>query len=781
MKNAMKNINPQHHLAVWLMLILILSLLVAPNIVLAYTQATQPAQTGTVVDDVLILTGVTVDSLVVADGGVLVLLGIGVQDVVVEPGGAAYIYGMVVGNALNYGGYLEVYGFVGGYVHTDVDGDTLIDPDTIVIATPPPVTPTPLPTALPGTPVPTPTPAPVTPTPLPTATPAPAADVIDLSMSLYKAATTPAERAPYEEILAHFADAIYEMSNGAHRVRNVTIYQNGRQARTADVVWTTQEWPCAFINGYGVPGYSVYMGDFFNSLDFTVDRRCGGYVLAHEWGHYYYGVYDEYQSGPGNPCGSGDSGCPRPDDTPVRNSVMNDNWRACRDGDFNWLNFSIPKNQTRSNAQYRVYNASAWETLARPTAQDPRNATRMALRERSYYAELATAAPVSNRDASLELIAPDASVEARSLLNIIWADDATSAAPDVSAISSSAVPSSGGINLAYQSHIESVLGNALVYPSPLLLVARVVNGVPIAKAGVHAGVLLPGRTMREVVLKDDGLAPDVLADDGLYTGFVTYTQAGTYYAFARFDNRAGLAEFTQESLEHATGPDGETDYPAPRLVGEDFFAVGNAVITVNNVRADDHGNTTTDATSLPTDNVDILGRIDYTSDVDMFAVTPLSGGKLVLRLSGFAFDMQPQVRVLRADGVSVIKTFEFTPTDSQYFFTSLRGKANETFYVAVQHLDAAALGGLYNVSIGPALPNPIESPPLGWLLFAPPLAIAGLLALYFLTRRRPAPRQVAAPSRRTYTPPPPRRTPPAEAKGSAIYKKVEDVESEDSE
>lgn len=758
-------------LLIGLVVIGLIVLLGAPSIALACRRAANPAQTGTVITEVVVLTGMTMDSVVVADGGVLVLLGVGGQDVVVQPGGEAYIYGMVLGNALNYGGYLEVYGIVGGYVHTD-DGTTLVDPDTIIIATPPAATPTPFPTPVPGTPTLTPTPAPVTLTPMPTATPVPAADSIDLSISLYKSAPTSAERAPYEEILAHFADAIYEMTNGAHKVRNVTIYQNGGHARTADVVWIAQQWPRAFVNGYGVPGYSVSMGDIFNATDFTVERRCGGYVLAHEWGHYYYGVYDEYQSGPGNSCPASAIDCPHPDDDPVRNSVMNDNWRACVDGDFNWLNFSIPKNQTRNNAQYRVFNASAWETLARPTAQDPRQAARLAVRGRSYYSELEGAAPIGNADAPLELTSADASVQARSLLNIIWADDAVSLAPSVSAPAAHAAPAPGGINLAYQGHIESALGNILDYPHPLMLVARVVNGVPIAKAGIHAGVIPPDGKMFKVFLKDDGLAPDVLADDGLYSGFVTYTQAGAYYAFAWFDNQAGLAEFTEESMEHAPGPNGETDYPAPRPVGEAFFAVANAVITIGDVRADDHGNVAAEATSLKTDNVDVTGRIDYAGDVDVFEVVPTANGKLTLRLSGFAFEMAPRVQILRADSVTAVKTFEFTPENNAYFFASLRGKANEAFYVAVQHLDPNAVGGLYDISIGPALPNVIESPPLNWLWIVLPLVAAGLLALYFLTRRRPAPRQVAAPRRRDTIPTPPRRPQPRETPGESIYKSV---------
>ena len=759
----------------WRYLCCVLALLIAPGLALQVYSA----PSGVVVRDAQLLTGTISERLVVADGGTLTLLGVGEQDVVVEADGAAYIYGMVVGNVFNYGGYLEIYGIVGGYVHTDGVGVTVVDPGAIILGTPPAEPPPPLPPVDPVIP---------TPTPIPDPLPEPEAGMIDLSMSLYKAAATPAERAPYEEILAHFADAIYEMSNGAHKVRTVTIHTNGRHARTADVVWGAQEWPRAYINGYGVPGYSVTMGDLFNRTDFTVERRCGGYVLAHEWGHYYYGLYDEYRSGPGQSCQPGDIGCPRPDDTPVRNSVMNDTWRACYDGDYNWLNFSIPKNQTRNNAQFRVFNASAWEVLTRPTSQDPRAAARMALRGRSHYPELAAVAPVGNSDASLELTLADGSLRARSDLNIIWADS-TTAAPSVAAsvldttLAPSAALSASPINPAYQGRIESVMGVTLEYPEPLILVARVVeSGVPIAKAGVSAGLIAPDGNFQAIELRDDGLAPDVLADDGLYSGMVPYIQAGDYYVFTRFDNRAGVAEFTYESMEHAPGPDGETDYPEPYPVGEDFFAVANAIVTVENVRADDHGNLPADATFLPTNNVDIIGRIDYPADVDVFEVVPAVNGKLTLRLSGFAFDMAPQVQILAADGVRVLREFEFTPAEGQYFFTALRGKANETFYVAVQHLDPAAVGGLYDISIGPALPNVIESPPFNLLLLLIPLTAGVVMTgLYLWLRPRPAIRQVAAPHRRAYTPPPPRPAARQEPQGSAIYKKAEDKEQEEAE
>ncbi len=728
------------------------------------------------IDDVFTLIGMTDERIVVADGGVLILLGGCSQDVVVEPGGAAYVYGLVIGNVLNLGGYVEIYGVVGGYAYTESSGDTQIDPDAIVVATPPAVTPTPRPTlppSTPTTPTPSPTPQPSTPTPPPTPTPSPAAGTIDLSMSLYKSAITTAEREPYEEILAYFADAIYEMSNGAHKVRNVTIYENGAYATKADVVWSNQEWPCAYINGYGVSRHSVYMGDLFNATNFLSDMRCGGYVLAHEWGHYYYGLYDEYQSSPENPCDSYDLGCPRPDDEPVLNSVMNNTWLACKQNDFDWLNFSISKNQTGRNAQYRVYNASAWETLIRPTSQDPRSAARMAVRERTYYSELMTIAPSGNSDASIELLTADAETQARSELDIVWANDATAAPHALAAILALA---SASTDVPYQGVIESVMGNEVEYPYPVILVAQAIRQVPISKADVRAGVRTPEGTIIKLTLKDDGVAPDVLANDGLYSGFMTYTQEGQYDVFVTFNNLVGTAEFTEESLEHSTGPNGETDYPEPQPVGENFYAVANTAIIASNVLDDDHGNTTTDATTLFLDNVNVTGRIDYADDVDMFEVTSLAKGKMTLRVSNMAFDMQPKIRILRADGTTIIDEFDIPLEENQYFFTTLKAKAGETFYVAISHLDSRATMGLYDVSIGLALPNDVESPPLNLLFIIVPAAGLLMLALtiFALARRRPAPRKVAPPRRRKSPPSVLRKPARRKPSGSSIYKDVRD-------
>lgn len=732
-----------------------------------------------IVDGDLVLTGMINEAIFVVDGGHLTLLGGCSKDIVLEPGAEAYIYGLVLGNVFNRGGRLEVHGIVGGYVQDA--GDTFIAPDAIVVGTPPAVTPTPMPTPVPVTPTPSPTPLSSTPTPSlsPTPTPSPSTGTIDLSISLYKSVSTAAEREPYEDILAYFADAIYEMSNGMHKVRNVTIYDNGTRTNEVDVIWDAQEWPCAYVNGYGVEERHVYMGDVFNTVNFLNDRSCGGYTLAHEWGHYYYGLYDEYKSSTGNPCEPSDLGCPRPDDVPVEDSVMNNAWMACRENDFAWLNFSIPKNQTGQNAQYRVYNASAWETLIRPTSQDPRRADRLAVRQRTYYPEMATAVPDSNQDASVELTMTDIEAQARSELNIIWADGTASVdgtAPAGAALSSA--PDDG----AYVGFVESILGDTVSYPQPVILVAKVVDDVPIAQADVRAGVRYPdGTVTTDLDLKDDGVAPDLHADDGLYSGFMTYTHEGKHNVFVTFNNLEGTAKITEDSLEHATGPDGETDYPEPQPVGENFFAVANAAVSVESVKEDDHGNVITNATTLSTDNVDITGRIDYAADIDMFEVTPSTKEKLVLRISGLAFDMQPRIRVLGSEGINVIKEEGFVPEGNQYFFTNLRGKNNKTLYIAVSHLDSSVATGVYDISIGPALPNDIESPPLNILFIVIPATGVLILALivWRLMKQRSVP-HVAPPARRQALSPSPHKSrQKKESIGRSIYKGSQDVVDDD--
>lgn len=764
------------YLVVSLIIVVLVTLFCIRSFVQAKTVTLQGIGT-IIIQDEQVLTGVINEVLIVSAGGDLTLLGMSDRDIIVEEGGAAYIYGIAVQNVLNRGGELEIYGVVDGYVHTDA-GNTFIAPEALIVGTPPLFTPTPWPTAIPATPTPV---ATISPTPTPTRTPVPASGRIDLSISLYRTASN-TDRGAYEEILTYFADAIYEMSNGAHKIRNIVIYEDGAYARRADVVWVDEEWPCAYVNGYGVNGYPVSMGDRFNVTNFLIDRQCAGYVLAHEWGHYYYGMYDEYRPSADRNCGPSDLSCPRMDDEPVTNSIMNNQWIACREGDFAWLNFSVPRHQTHNNAQYRIYNASAWETLTRPSSQDPRRASLLAVRPRTYFVELTSVAPPNNQEASIELLGDDVRIQSRSELNITWARDGHRS--DIPSDTSSAMSSQSAslMNESYAGSVASMLGDEIKYPEPVIIVAKVVKGVPIAKADVRAGVLKPTGEVSSLTLRDDGIPPDVLANDGLYSGLVQYEQEGEHQVFASFNNLNGIAQFTEDSLEHAPGPGGEINYPEPRPVGENFYAVGNTEITLKNVVHDDHANVITEATSLRLDNTDLAGYIDYPADVDIFEIVAPYNAKLNLRVSDLAFSMRPRVQIWREDSITLIEEVILEPDNEQYLFVPLKIKDNTPYYVGVSHLDPSTDEGFYRISVGPALPNDTESPPFNLLFIL--LPVGGLMILFFIflaKRNRPTLQVVSPPTRRIGTSPDKIVKADKGPKGSSIYKNVEDREPETEE
>ncbi len=134
--------------------------------------------------------------------------------------------------------------------------------------------------------------------------------VFDLTISLWTAPTS-AERELYEDVLEHFARGVYEASNGAHKIRNITIHQNGHQKRFADIIWNhgvASERPGAraVMGGILDDLGKIYVHDLTQHIDAGgadyIDHVRGtpeqreqlGYVLTHEFVHYAYALGDEY-------------------------------------------------------------------------------------------------------------------------------------------------------------------------------------------------------------------------------------------------------------------------------------------------------------------------------------------------------------------------------------------------------------------------------------------------------------------------------------------------------
>jgi len=226
----------------------------------------------------------------------------------------------------------------------------------------------------------------------------------------------------WERIMQHFADAVFEMTEGRHKMRDIRVFRNGKNFGAADIQWSASGHPCVLGNGgVGVPGGHINMYETFvdgegagHDHDMLADEVGSGYTQAHEFGHFFYGVYDEYFLQPG--------------DIDVSPSVMSCQWKA-RNGDFRWLNFSIKHQSggdlfqdTLFNRQHRAFGASCWEVLARPVADDPTDQysrSNQGLGPRIYYPELASAAPSGTNVPVINLPSNDA----RSALNIIWMVD----------------------------------------------------------------------------------------------------------------------------------------------------------------------------------------------------------------------------------------------------------------------------------------------------------------------------------------------------------------------
>lgn len=189
-------------------------------------------------------------------------------------------------------------------------------------------------------------------------------EVLDLTISLHQTWTdlTPALRAQYEEVIGHWADGVYEMSNGGHILGNIRIFSDSRFTNTADIRWNANLWPNAHLNGFiASTARRIEMSDAFSSYDITgdaQDRQEAGYTLAHETGHYVYSLRDEYVIQTG--------------DVAVVPSIMNNQWDAPVNN-FQWLNFSTSNNigdVTKTN-QGRTWGVGAWTLLVQNPTLDP--------------------------------------------------------------------------------------------------------------------------------------------------------------------------------------------------------------------------------------------------------------------------------------------------------------------------------------------------------------------------------------------------------------------------
>ena len=381
---------------------------------------------------------------------------------------------------------------------------------------------------------------------------------------------------------------------------------------------------------------------------------------------------------------------PHSTDKAVKNSIMNSQWNATG-GDFNWLNFSVAKNDTKETAQFRVYGACGWDTLVRPVSEDPREGNRTSLPKRLYHEELIKVAPAADKDAAINLPG-----DARKSLNIVWDTS-------VSSISRSLTASA----LPFSAQLTSIGGQNISYPSPILLLAFVHKDLTITDVGVQGTIQLPNGSTQPVQFADDGVPPDAVKGDGLYSAIVGYDTNGIYTVNVQFDNNNGTGKFVATAFQPSIGANGQpVPLSDPVLVGENFSVSKTIQVLVSNVSSDDCGNTPAAAKDIPADNVSIPGKIDYPGDKDVFRLTTLDSMLTYVRVTSLALGISPRMRVLGPDGMTVLFETSEKMVEINYLLAPLlKIPPGTTVYVEVSDNSESASGGLYEFSAGSRLPK----------------------------------------------------------------------------
>ena len=196
------------------------------------------------------------------------------------------------------------------------------------------------------------------------------ANVIDLVMSIdwdFDAPPTGLDKKFLEDILRQSSQSLYTMTEGRQMLGKVFVYKNSQFMNNTDIQYLQANGRAAAnIAGITTCG-NCTIQMFAGTGETAVDH---GKTVAHEFGHYIHGLYDEYREE--GKMTAEDPGSPLDGDTP-RDTIMHNH--------LQFVSLSTADDyrdeSTRRTAHFRVYGKSAWETLVSDPANDPPNIGRL--------------------------------------------------------------------------------------------------------------------------------------------------------------------------------------------------------------------------------------------------------------------------------------------------------------------------------------------------------------------------------------------------------------------
>ena len=173
--------------------------------------------------------------------------------------------------------------------------------------------------------------------------------------------STPLNRAYITSIMQIASDLLYTMTEGRMRLGKISVYSNAYLDQADMQILNKSGRPNAHIDG--LDGAGLRNQNFTQPFGEPANVTYIGKTVAHEFGHYILGLFDEYRE-----VGKFDTSnpsAPQDRDTP-RETIMNSQMEYSRlsiAADY----ADVTKRQT---AHYRWFGQSAWETLVADPATD---------------------------------------------------------------------------------------------------------------------------------------------------------------------------------------------------------------------------------------------------------------------------------------------------------------------------------------------------------------------------------------------------------------------------
>ncbi|NOX08611.1 MAG: VWA domain-containing protein [Gammaproteobacteria bacterium] len=255
-------------------------------------------------------------------------------------------------------------------------------------------------------------------------------------------------------------------------------------------------------------------------------------------------------------------------------------------------------------------------------------------------------------------------------------------------------------NVTYEVTTQSLLNVALLltggnFPEPIGIMATVTGPEAVIGATVIASIEVPvgADAVADMALRDDGVAPDQLADDGVYSGvFAGYSVNGEYMFNVIASNPDGVATFDSAGTLEAGDDAAAVALTSFSRAAVDDLTVADVVEQPTN---------SANATLLSVDNTTMWGAITVDEGVVWYKFNATQGATYYIQTSGLLTwdlnDMATLLTLYDTDATTELaSSSHYDGGDVSY--VEWTAPATDTYYVKVAHASPGT--GSYGLTVG---------------------------------------------------------------------------------